>query len=352
MILLSIQYLRAAAALLVVFYHMEVQLRRWGDTGYWPHALAGGVDIFFVISGFIIWTVTAGRPVTAWQFLARRAERVVPLYWALTTVAVLAGFLQPALVRSGGFDLAHVAASYGFVAWPHPALHVPEPVVVPGWTLNYEMFFYAVFGLVLPLPPAGRLLAVGGVLGGLVLAGWVAGAQPDTVAGFYTDDIMLEFLLGMGLGAVSAAGWRIGTAAGAVCLVAGAVGLFAGGEFGRSLPRILVMGGPAVLIVGGALMLEHAGRVRAWRLPRLVGDASYSIYLTHAWVLSLVGQGWTRLHLDAAPGGWVGYGLVALAASILCGLLTHALVERPCQVFLRRRRLGPASAPHRIQGLT
>ena len=344
MTFLSIQYLRAAAALLIVFYHMEVQLRRWGDAGYWPHALAAGVDIFFVISGFIIWTVTSGRPVTPLQFYARRAGRIVPLYWTLTTIALLAGLIQPALVHSGGLSLVHILASYCFIAAPHPTLHLPEPVVVPGWTLNYEMFFYVLFGLLLPLRPRDRLLAMGCMLGGLVLAGRLAGFDPETVPGFYTHDIMLEFLLGMGLGALSAAGWRCGAGAAAACLLAGAVALAAGGELGYGMPRIVILGVPAALIVGGALMLEHAGRVRTWPLVRLLGDASYSLYLTHAWVLSLMGQAWTRLHLDGRPGGWAGYVAASLLGSILCGLLTYWLVERPFQDLLRRRRLGPAAA--------
>ena len=343
MIFQSIQYLRAAAALTIVAYHMEVELRRWGYAGYWPHGLIGGVDIFFVISGFIIWTATCGRPVSTLGFYQRRAERIVPLYWILTSVAVLAGFIVPHLVQSGGFDLVHVLASYCFLPAHHPVLHELEPVLIPGWTLNYEMFFYAVFGLTLALPLKGRLLATAAVLGGLVLLGWLIGAQPETVVGFYTHDIMLEFLMGMGLAALFATGWRIGAGIAASCLAVGVVAMLVTGEFGRGVPRIVALGVPALLIVGGALMLEGAGRVRNWPRLRLVGDASYSIYLTHAWVLSLVGQAWSRLHLDQLPGGWVGYIVAASVASVLAGLLLYRLVELPFQAVLRRRR-GPGIA--------
>src|SRR5690242_10880579 len=103
----SIQYLRAIAAFSVVVYHLEPQLRRMGYDGFWPGGLAGGVDIFFVISGFIMWMTTYGRRVTTLQFYRRRIVRIVPLYWLVTTFTVAAMLIAPSTLQSGRFDLHH-----------------------------------------------------------------------------------------------------------------------------------------------------------------------------------------------------------------------------------------------------
>ena len=145
--LVSIQYLRATAALLVVVFHCAVHLRRMelpADGLAW---MASGVDVFFVISGLIMWVTTAARPVGPGPFLLRRAARIVPLYWLLTSVMVAATLLVPNLRRTAQFDIAHVTASYLFVPWLHPGLQEVMPILVPGWTLNHEVVFYGLFGL-------------------------------------------------------------------------------------------------------------------------------------------------------------------------------------------------------------
>ena len=166
--LLAIQYLRGIAALMVVVVHIPVQLSRMGFNGDWPEFLNIGVDIFFVISGFIMWTTTFDGRVGVAQFLSRRLVRIAPLYWALTSITVLVMLAAPTLVQSGKLDLQHVITSYLFVASQHPVTQLMEPILVPGWTLNYEMFFYVVFALCLPLRAGFRAMAVMAILVTLV----------------------------------------------------------------------------------------------------------------------------------------------------------------------------------------
>src|SRR5580658_5421280 len=144
-VLLSIQALRALAATAVVAYHAL----QWGSGGF--DVGRAGVDVFFVISGFIMWRVTSGRDVTPGAFLWRRVTRVAPLYW-LTTLAVLAaalvwpGFLPE--VRPGW---RHLALSLAFIPHLDPR-GLPFPTLPPGWTLDYEALFYLTFAAALAGP--------------------------------------------------------------------------------------------------------------------------------------------------------------------------------------------------------
>ena len=164
----SIQYLRAVAAISVALYHV---LHHW--LPHDPHVgvLMGGVDIFFVISGFVMWGVTAGREGGSRSFFSNRLKRIVPLYWIVTTVMLAILLAKPALVNSR-FDVGHVVTSYLFIPRVHPVSGTFYPLLIPGWTLNYEMMFYAIFALILFAPMRFRLLAVVGALVGLVVLGF------------------------------------------------------------------------------------------------------------------------------------------------------------------------------------
>lgn len=339
----SIQHLRALAALMVVVFHLHPQLARMGYEGAWPDWLSNGVDIFFVISGFIMWSTTAGRPVTPMDFYRRRIVRIVPLYWLITSVVVAVMLAAPRLLQTARFDLSHVLASYAFIAWPSPAGHV-EPVLVPGWTLNYEMFFYLLFGLALLLPERRRLAATGLVLAALAAVGWwLRPASP--AAGFYTSDIMLEFLAGMMLGRLYAGGeWPARSTAGWLLALAGLALLAGSGAWPAGTSRLLQAGLPSILIVAGALAIERAGRTPSWPLLHRVGDASYSLYLIHPLALSALSQAWRKAGLGGTAAGMAAFCLVAVAVSALAGLACHRLVERPLGQRLARRRLPAVRA--------
>ena len=85
-------------------------------------------------------------------FFSRRFIRIAPLYWLVSGLITVAALAVPTLLSSTVFSLPHVLASFVFVPYPHPVLHDPYPILVPGWSLNYEAFFYLLFGLSLFLP--------------------------------------------------------------------------------------------------------------------------------------------------------------------------------------------------------
>ncbi|WP_331326040.1 acyltransferase [Methylorubrum populi] len=212
--------MRAFAALLVVIHHAQHEAATLaGRIGAafvpgawlpWP----AGVDVFFVISGFIIVHAAGplyGRPGARARFAAHRIARLVPLYWLVTGLYLALGLAAPALLSGEGGppDGARVLASFLF--WP---MARPDGAVLPlyglGWTLNYEMAFYALFALGLGLSRRGAVAWLVAALALLVLVGRLVPSPPVPLV-FWSDPIILEFALGAGLALARAEGARLGT---------------------------------------------------------------------------------------------------------------------------------------------
>jgi exopolysaccharide production protein ExoZ len=184
----SIQFLRGVAALGVLGFHAAS--RAGGSFGVG----AAGVDIFFVISGFIMWVVTSRRTPKPGQFLARRAERIVPLYWLVTLATATAAILAPSAFPAMRPTASHVVQSLFFIPHRDPTGLI-APLIVPGWTLNYEIFFYLLFAGSLMAPARLRVWLVSGVLAALV-ALRPLGDITNSAWATYTDPILLEFAAG------------------------------------------------------------------------------------------------------------------------------------------------------------
>lgn len=330
-----LQYLRAVAALMVVAFHATEKLGTTMGNDDGPTFTTGlaGVDIFFVVSGFIMLATTRGKDVTPGDFARRRFERIVPLYWLLTSLILVVVVARPGLLATATFDAAHVAASFLFLPWQHPAIDAQLPLLVPGWTLNYEMAFYALFTASLLLPARSRVAAVIAVLSAVAFAGLFVPA--GTMLAFYTDPIILEFAAGLLLGSVWQRGLAISRAS-ALCLIGiGFLLLHLGSS--SDLPRIIWAGIPALMIVTGVVHAD-TGKVRTpLRLPMLLGDASYSIYLSHVVVLPVLAKLWQTAGLGAEGRG-IPFFLTALFSSAVAGIVLHHLVERPMLAWMSGKR--------------
>jgi exopolysaccharide production protein ExoZ len=333
--LLSIQYLRALAALAVVAYHAL----QWTGGGF--EVGRAGVDVFFVISGFIMWTVTADRAAAPAAFLWRRFTRVAPAYWIATLAVAAAAVVWPALLPQVRLSWPHLALSLAFI--PHNDLAgLPFPVLPPGWTLCYEAAFYLIFAVSLVAPERWRMAVLAICLVGVSAAGFVwppaypLGANP----------LMLQFLAGAVLGRLARARALPESGAGWLMLGMGlaAFAIMAATGFVDELWRPLIWGGPAILIVAGAVAIEARGR--APRLPAMktLGDASYSIYLWHLPAVALVA------HILGTGRPWL-LVAVGLAASIGAGLASRAWLEVPLTALLRGRRIDPLYRQHVINRL-
>lgn len=328
--LASIQYLRGIAAMMVVLFHADFQLEKMG-AAFGLVALNAGVDVFFVISGFIMWVSTSRSPErTAGQFIRDRIIRIVPLYWAVTLFVASVALFVPAAMQSIRFDLPLIFASLFFIAWPNAPAGGQFPLVIAGWTLNLEMFFYVLFTLAMLLTRdrTSRFLLLVGMI---VLAFGIATLLPGLPLQirFYGDNVILEFAFGLGLGWVwlnapprTSVLWWI------ICLV-GFVLLFPGALF-PDLPRALTFGVPALMMVAGAIFAP------AFRFSPLhvLGDSSYSLYLTHAIVLSLVAQVVRRMlpdHLQA-----IVFVPIAISACVIVGWIAYRFFERPVTAVAKR----------------
>lgn len=333
--IVNIQLLRGVAALMVVVYHLFPQMSRMGWQGPEVRTLSAGVDLFFVISGFIMWHTTAQKPGrTMLEFYRDRLLRIVPLYWLLSAAILAVLLVAPSALQTVRYDLWHVVASFLFLSAVNPADGSLTPLLIPGWTLNYEMFFYLIFGAALALTqrPGARAAIILGALAGLAALRLVA--PPGGLAAFYTDAIMLEF----GYGILIAMTFRLVPSPifGAASLVFGALLLAANPISDAATVRAVAYGLPCAFIVLGALLLPDLNL----RALTLVGDASYSLYLSHFLTMSAAGQLWRRLDAPVALFPLFGIGLC-----VALGLAVYWLVERPLGRLTKSLvRPHPASA--------
>ena len=334
--------MRAVAALAVTFQHAQYDAALLapaiGGT-FTPLAFlpwSAGVDLFFVISGFIMVHASGrlfGKPEAPGAFLARRVARIVPLYWGLTSLYIAIAFVAPAFLNRSLLEPWPVVASYLFIPFLRPDGLV-QPLYSLGWTLNYEMAFYVLFALVIALPQRQAVLALGSILALLSTAGALL-ALPQPF-GFWTDSIILEFAFGLLLGQLRAEGFRLGTWPRIGLALAG-LGLLALDPVAAGMPRFIGWGAPAALLVAAAALGREKERDGALtRMCAALGDASYALYLIHPFVIRGVRVGVLHLGLADDLGLW-GYLAVVLAAAIAAAGLVYRFVERPSTGWARRR---------------
>ncbi len=325
---LSVQALRGIAAILVVIFHAGL---RFDPTEQTFRVGNAGVDIFFVISGFVMTTVTAGLPADPRGFLRKRCIRLVPLYWLATLAMITAWAIMPGAFPRMQPTAAHVLLSLAFVPHRSPDSGLIQPILGQGWTLNFEIFFYILFAAALLLPARRRLPAIMATLGILPLLGYVA-RIPAIAPTDLLNPLLIEFLAGIALARFVAIGVRAPVGA---CWAFVALGVamlvVAAPPADDDLSRLLQYGVPASLIVGGAIGAECAGSVQVGGWLRLLGDASYSIYLSHTFVVSMLGKLW-----PAALGSMC-FIITATLLAVLVGVLVYWIVESPLLAALRRR---------------
>jgi exopolysaccharide production protein ExoZ len=327
--LYGLQYVRGVAACCVVAYHAADRAGVRFGVG------EAGVDLFFVLSGFLMWAITdeTSHPVS---FLADRIKRIVPTYWLATTV-MLAGALA-GLFPAVRLTVDHVAASYAFLPWTSPSNGQVWPLLVPGWTLNYEMAFYALFALVLMVPRVRQLRLLTLVLVELAVEGAVL--QPHTAAmRFYTDPHQLEFLGGLWLGRLWEKQALSRPMAVPLALVA-ILGFLVSIALPHGWPKPVLYGLPSLLAVAAVLAFERrAGGIPNWPVLQTLGDASYSIYLWHTLALSVAAR---VGHMLALPAPLVI--AMNITAGLGVGLVAYRLVERPLIRWMHRPRERPLAS--------
>lgn len=348
----TIQVLRGVAALLVVIYHLVDAERIYGHGTNLLDGVArlgfSGVDVFFVISGFVMITISrsaSGPRSGAATFLGRRAARILPMYWLFTSVIVLMMIAAPHSVDPSFFQKSRLAS---YLLWPQADF----PLLQVGWTLSYEAFFYLVTAAVLALRWNTHF--------GTVLAAWalcILGLQAMSPThpwqAVVASPLTWEFIAGGFIALYwSALPERLALpvlVAGATCFVGGACVLDALDRVQQyPITRTLVFGMPTALIVLGLVRREAAGRINPSRWARAVGDASYSLYLSHLFVITALSRLWGRTRLSGSIIGHAAFVTVAVCAATAAALICYRFVERPTFRYLeglfRARDAGERSS--------
>lgn len=328
MTLWSIQYLRGVAAVLVVLFHLSEIFVPSLRPLTWVGAI--GVDIFFVISGFIMWHVAQVKEPRPSSFLLHRAIRIAPLYWLMTFALFGCATLKPNLFPLDRPTPSHLFQSMLFI--PHVFNGRAMPVLSQGWTLVYEAFFYLVFAVSLLVPIAQRMWAIVGVLVMLVVGGMIV--SPDAIAArTYTSPLLLEFAAGIWLAAAYRhSGLRPRSIALIVLVVAmfGTVVALAGSQ--SEALRLLLGGTLATFIVAFAVRLEQVRGIVRSRVLVELGNASYSIYLAHYLIAVLVSVVVQKTGMN--PRGPAPY-FLSVFITILGGVLIYQFIERPLLAAMR-----------------
>jgi peptidoglycan/LPS O-acetylase OafA/YrhL len=337
-LLLSIQWLRAIAAAMVVLHHANfhanaireqfgISASDFLGVSFWWF----GIHIFFVVSGFIMIHTTRdfGAPGAWRRFLTRRLLRVAPLYWVVTTVTLALLVFSPHSLDITTDRLSYVLKSYAFI----PVLRAEgdlRPLVGQGWTLDYEMFFYLAFALATFLPRRLGVFALTAAFCLLVALGReLTPASPILFT--WTDGLLLEFLFGVYLGLAFGNGVRISSGARFISVALG-LSLVAMNWPG---PTFVTSGIPAALIVGGMTLGPALNEQVYTRWLTHLGDLSFSLYLTHTFVVRPFKNLWVSTVADRVPAGVFIVGATLVSIGLAVG--TYRLIEKPMTTFLHRR---------------
>jgi exopolysaccharide production protein ExoZ len=320
----SIQYLRAIAALMVVLHHARSPQPWLFNPLEKNDSFASGVHIFFVISGFIMYV--AARHEKPFEFLRRRVIRVIPLYWC-ATIALFILDKKLHVFSATGEELSHILKSLAFIPHYNPG-NIIWPYLIPGWTLNYEMFFYFIFfGALI----SGRVLKTTSII---IIVLFLSGRLFEfntAVMLTYTSPMLIEFLVGIWVA------WMYEKKYlhkyNIWLLPAGFIGMFLLPTLKGQFPLIWGTIVCASIITIGAVSFETETSYN--KFAKLLGDASYSIYLTHVVISLKIAR---KIMLPIPLEGWIqfiSWVVLSLSVSILVGVLVYLYFEKPLLKWLR-----------------
>lgn len=329
-----LQAIRCVAALVVVWHHTDA-LPQFGHFG---------VDLFFVLSGCVMAMLMARMP-TASEFFLRRVVRVWPMYALATFALLLATLAMPSARRAGlTFGWSEILQSLCFIPYENSRGEL-FPFLSVGWTLTFEMVFYLCCAAALAVSKRYAWIVAGTLALGLL---FVARTFDLGVAGqFFANPIILEFVVGLIIwqlwSACQVHGQRLTLQLGMLgALAVFALPLvemhtdiiFAPGSTSWSRPFAFL---PLVsLVIYAALALErNVGEVtpRWLALPARIGDASYSIYLTHMFIVGLLFK--LGPSVFGKTVAWPPLALAAVALSTFVGIVVHEYIDAPLQRRLR-----------------
>jgi exopolysaccharide production protein ExoZ len=352
-----LQVYRGIAAVLVVMLHLNIMsVERLNQVTFFNLFDAGwsGVDYFFVLSGFIMVYVhgsAIGKKDQLKSFLVKRAVRIYPIYWIITLTVLCLFLVIPGFADNNqDLSLGHVILSLLLIP------HQEKPILVVGWTLIYEINFYLLFSLAIWLKPKHSVP---------ILSAWllVTILHYRKIVKFPQDFSLLETVFGninleLVFGCLAAYivikynnkigkyRWILFGIANLGCVILGLLAAWGNIEFGR----ISTFGVLAALLIIAATSIDLKDSPKIPYLLIFLGDASYSIFLTHMPVISAITKILQQANLGKYFDGFFAPALLAVFA-VVFGCIFYSLIEKPLTVFLRKNiveKMFPPKAEGRI----
>lgn len=332
----NIQILRAIAACYVVFFHAAMKLDTETIFSFYGQS---GVDLFFIISGFVItYTTTySTHPPSALSFIKKRIFRIIPLYWTLTIWLSATLLLAPDLFLSYSFSLRSLIDSLLFL--PQDS----KPVLPTGWTLNYEMYFYITFAIFILISKHPSLW-VTSALCLCSLIGLTTNIQ-SIYSAFLTSELLIEFCFGVVICHGHARLKNISSVYLIGLVIIGA-SLF---YLLREETRLFSFGIPWACWFTASVFASPLLRKQHWLI--FLGDASYSIYLVHVISIDAIHKGFKLIGIPFTQHGYMCL-LTYTALSILTGCILYLTYERPVHRWLRKLESGTGKSSRTIETKT
>lgn len=301
-----------------------------------------GVDIFFIISGFIMIhtrsctnSASENSASTSWikdaiHFFYKRATRIYPVYWLLCLALLPIFFLFPGWINSGADEPTSLFHSFFLI--PHKSV----PLIMVAWTLEYEMFFYLVFALTIGLTVKKQIFTLTCLFAALVLAGiGIPSLQDSAPLALITSSFLLYFIAGMWLAylynKLPHSKLAIALVAIALILSIYCASFYKLGE----IDRFMHFGCTAILIVTLTLMFERAKIIGRKSIMLWGGNISYSLYLLLVLALSACGR-FIAHFIDAGPMLATLFCIASITSSLIGATVLFYLFERPVMKLLRR----------------
>lgn len=325
----NIQMLRGIACLFVVYCHTAV------GNGIGKY----GVDIFLIISGFIMMHTTE---FDTDQFLWKRIKKIIPLYWLITLFTSFAVYVAPQLFNSYEVSLEYILKSLFFIPYEHNGIR--QPVLGLGWTLNYEMIFYFIFGIAIKIDYKRRGIIASIICFIMVLTNMIF--KLPMPFDFWCDSFILEFCYGIGIYCIWNGLYKIymregggGRFLGQTILMYAVIiiGYMCMEFLARSsIHRVIGTGIIGAIIVSTGIFLE--GKVYVPKILLLVGELSYVIYLTHIYLVRLT---------ETLIGRFVDVKSIVVAIDILSSVIVAYLYVKFKKMFeiYKRNRLTQSAQP-------
>jgi len=314
--------MRAIAALMVVISHSAIKGEQYStDPLYWFNVGGVGVDLFFIISGFIMCYTANNKKINVTTFIKLRLRRIIPIYWLLTTFALVIYVLFPEKVNSSG---GHTNILYSYLLFPSD----DKFLIQNGWTLSFEFLFYFIFSFCLLLGAKFRFLVPVGIILSLVFLGRLISSDSAQIL-FITRPLLLEFAFGIFAyylyNKITSYSWF-----GLILIVFSVIWLLWVNQLTGTSSRVLEFGIPALTFFIGMLSFESLFRKHSdnviLKVAKAIGDSSYSLYLFHTFSLVIFAILFKKIGITEY--GYI-FVLLLVISSIIAGHFCYLFLEKP-----------------------